>query len=130
MHTFQSIDPATGAVVWEGAAANPAEVGTALARARSALAGWATRPLDERIAIVRAYGEQLKARAADLAALLQGAAQVLALQPQLPALAVGGRVAHQLAQPLQQRVVLRADVQRVAHGWRGPPASITARTGA
>ncbi|MBS0255014.1 MAG: succinylglutamate-semialdehyde dehydrogenase [Proteobacteria bacterium] len=68
--TFQSIDPATGAVVWEGAAAGPAEVSAALARARAALPGWATRPLEERLAVVRAYGEELKTRAADLAALI------------------------------------------------------------
>ena len=67
--TFQSIDPATGAVVWEGPAAGPAEVAAALARARAAFPHWAARPLEERIALVRAYGEQLQARAAELAAL-------------------------------------------------------------
>ena len=68
--TFQSIDPATGAVVWEGPAAGPAEVAAALARARAAFPHWAARPLEERIALVRAYGEQLQARAAELAALI------------------------------------------------------------
>ena len=36
MTLFRSIDPASGAIVWEGAAATPAECEAAVARARAA----------------------------------------------------------------------------------------------
>ncbi|MDG2522853.1 succinylglutamate-semialdehyde dehydrogenase [Caulobacter segnis] len=62
MTTFQSIDPATGAVVWEGAAASPAEVAAAVAKARKAFQPWADLPRAERIAALRRYKAALEAR--------------------------------------------------------------------
>jgi len=50
-----SIDPATGETVWQGEISDAADVTAALARARAALPGWSATPLDERIAIVRAF---------------------------------------------------------------------------
>jgi succinylglutamic semialdehyde dehydrogenase len=67
---FRSIDPATGATVWEGAAATTDEVATALSRARAAFPKWAATPLDERIAIARAYKAVLEAERDSLAALI------------------------------------------------------------
>ncbi len=64
---FRSIDPASGAVVWEGGAASPAEVTAALDGARAALPGWAATPLAERIAAVRRFGEALTTHADTLA---------------------------------------------------------------
>jgi succinylglutamic semialdehyde dehydrogenase len=68
--TFRSIDPATGATVWEGAAATADEVATALSRARAAFPKWAATPLDGRIAIARAYKAVLEAQRDSLAALI------------------------------------------------------------
>ena len=66
----QSIDPATGAVVWHGAAADAAACADAVSRARAAAPGWVRRPLDHRIALARAYAAQLDARREDLALLI------------------------------------------------------------
>ncbi len=64
---FQSIDPATEDVVWEGAAAAPAEVQGAVDRARAAFPDWADRPRQDRIDAVKRYQAVLKERAPKLA---------------------------------------------------------------
>jgi succinylglutamic semialdehyde dehydrogenase len=62
-----SQDPASGAPVWEGHAANADDVAEAMAAARLAQPAWARTALDERIAIVRAFAKALEARAKELA---------------------------------------------------------------
>ena len=62
MTTLRSIDPATGEAVWQGEAANPAQVNTAVARARAAFPGWADLPLDRRLGLVRAFADVLAER--------------------------------------------------------------------
>nr|MBB5291306.1 succinylglutamic semialdehyde dehydrogenase [Brevundimonas basaltis] len=64
---FQSIDPATEDVVWEGAAATPAEVQVAVDRARAAFPDWADRPRQNRIDAVKRYQAVLKERAPKIA---------------------------------------------------------------
>ena len=67
---LQSFDPATGDLVWQGEVADAAAAEAAVARARAAAPGWARRPLDERLALVRAYAGVLDARREDLARLI------------------------------------------------------------
>jgi succinylglutamic semialdehyde dehydrogenase len=54
---FSSHDPASGDKVWEGRAATPDDVAEAMAAARLAFPSWARRPLEERIAIARAFAK-------------------------------------------------------------------------
>ena len=56
---FQSIDPATGDVVWEGSEALASDVNDAFFAARAAFPKWARTPLDERISILRRYVQEL-----------------------------------------------------------------------
>jgi succinylglutamic semialdehyde dehydrogenase len=56
--------------LWEGPVADPAAVGAAVARARSAARGWAGAPLDARVAIVRRYAEVVTEEADALARLI------------------------------------------------------------
>jgi succinylglutamic semialdehyde dehydrogenase len=65
--TFSSVDPAKGEAVWSGAAADALDTEDALRAAHKAFPAWAATPLEERIALARAYGERLKARAEDIA---------------------------------------------------------------
>ena len=67
---LQSFDPATGAVVWEGPAAVPAAVASAVGAARRAFPAWSATPLAQRIALARAYKAQLEARSDALARLI------------------------------------------------------------
>ena len=67
MDSFSSINPATGEIVWTGAAADEAEVGAAVRRARAVFRPWARMPLAEREAHLRAFARGLTARQADLA---------------------------------------------------------------
>jgi succinylglutamic semialdehyde dehydrogenase len=68
--TLRSIDPASGALVWEGAEDDAAACEAAVARAHAAFAGWAKTPLEERIAIARRYAAILKERTEELATLI------------------------------------------------------------
>ena len=56
---FTSIDPASGAVVWEGASATPDDCAAAIAAARKALPAWRSTPLEERIAAVQRFAEAI-----------------------------------------------------------------------
>lgn len=64
---FTSHDPATGDKVWQGHAANDEDVAEAMAAANLAFPAWSRLPVEERIAIVRAFGKILEARKEDLA---------------------------------------------------------------
>jgi succinylglutamic semialdehyde dehydrogenase len=64
---FASHDPASGDKVWEGRAATPDDVAEAMAAARLAFAAWSRSPLEERIAIARAYAKVVERRADEIA---------------------------------------------------------------
>lgn len=70
---FSSIAPADGAEIWKGAEAGPADVEAAVAAARAALSAWRRRPIEERIALVRAFAKLVEARKADMAAVISRA---------------------------------------------------------
>lgn len=57
---FRSLNPATQAIVWEGSAASPEEVGSAVESARKAFPDWALRPEAERISFLEAFRKELK----------------------------------------------------------------------
>lgn len=59
--SFSSIDPATGEIVWEGAAATADDIAQAVAAARAALPAWRAASLDDRIAAVRRFAAALEA---------------------------------------------------------------------
>jgi succinylglutamic semialdehyde dehydrogenase len=63
-------NPATGEAIWQGQAASTAQVGRAVAAARAAFKAWARLPLDERLAIIRRFGELLAANKAQLAEII------------------------------------------------------------
>jgi len=60
-------DPATGRVVWEGAAAGEADVSRAVAAARIAFGSWSRAPLEQRIERLRAFAGELRRNRAQLA---------------------------------------------------------------
>lgn len=64
---FQSLDPVSQRVLWQGQGASAAQVDAAVAAARQAFPAWASLPLDARIAHLQAFAERLKTRADDLA---------------------------------------------------------------
>lgn len=64
---FESRDPASGEVLWRGAAAGAADVDQAFAAARRALADWAAQPFAEREALVRRFAAALEQQREPLA---------------------------------------------------------------
>ncbi|WP_421792113.1 succinylglutamate-semialdehyde dehydrogenase [Hyphobacterium sp.] len=67
---FQSVDPASGDVVWRGESADQGRVDAAFAAARKAFPDWARTPLAERIAVVEAFGRRLADQKSELAELI------------------------------------------------------------
>ena len=65
-----SINPATDEIVWKGNAASKDDVHDAVLEANTAVALWAERPLEDRVAVLNAFAEQLAANRADLAELI------------------------------------------------------------
>lgn len=59
--------PATGEVSWEGHSADADEVAAAVASARAAFSGWARTPVQDRIAILERYAEEIGKRSASIA---------------------------------------------------------------
>ncbi|MAP93493.1 MAG: succinylglutamate-semialdehyde dehydrogenase [Ponticaulis sp.] len=67
---FSKTCPATGALSWRGQAASADQVHRAVAGAHAALSGWADTALEDRIAVLRAYGKALEKRKAEIAQLI------------------------------------------------------------
>ena len=64
-HTIQSVDPAKDQVIWEGQAATAAQVGEAIAAARNALTDWSFKSFDERLTVIKKYGDKFANTPAD-----------------------------------------------------------------
>ncbi|MEQ8178528.1 MAG: aldehyde dehydrogenase family protein, partial [Amphiplicatus sp.] len=64
---FQSFDPSTGEIVYEGAAATRDDVSEAVSAAHAAFPAWATTPVKERIAIMERYRDIIRHNADELA---------------------------------------------------------------
>ena len=65
--TFKSICPATGDVVWEGAAASAAVVHAAVSRARNAFTDWSLTAFEYRADIAQKYAEVVREKSEDIA---------------------------------------------------------------
>lgn len=71
---FVSTNPATGETVWEGPAANEADVAAAVAAAREAFVTWSLTSLEDRIAVIRRYADLVNENKPELAALISAEA--------------------------------------------------------
>lgn len=67
MTTLRSFDPATGALVWEGEAADAAAVAAALKRSRNAFSAWSTLAPQRHKEVAERYQSLLEARKEDIA---------------------------------------------------------------
>ena len=77
-----SIDPATGAPVWEGATATPSDVAEAVTAARAAFQDWADRPRSERILAARSRSAwACRSRSIDSQTSSPGTASVRSISP-------------------------------------------------
>ena len=67
MTSWNSTDPMTGAVLWQG---EDADVDAAVAAAREAQPVWALRPLAERIAVAQRFAEVVSANTDEFAGII------------------------------------------------------------
>ncbi|KTT67505.1 succinylglutamate-semialdehyde dehydrogenase [Pseudomonas oryzihabitans] len=67
---FSSIDPYAGVTLWQGAAANAADVDQAIAAARQAFPAWERRGQAARLQILQAFAQVLQQRRPDLTCAL------------------------------------------------------------
>ncbi len=70
MSAFESINPCTGDVIWQGAAGDAGDAGAAVARARAMAAPWAMTRLDDRIEIAHRFKAVVTDRAEAFARLI------------------------------------------------------------
>ncbi len=68
-NVFQSMDPSTGELVWEGRAAGDAEVDLAISAAKKAFKHWKLKTLSERISVLERF-KQLVEQRKDVLSLL------------------------------------------------------------
>ena len=61
--SLESLNPVSQEVIWQGQAASAAQVDAAVQVARSAFPAWASRSLDERIAVLEQFAATLKSHA-------------------------------------------------------------------
>jgi len=66
-NTLQSLNPYSGEVIWQGAAASNLQIEQAVEAARKAFPAWAALPLAARIEKLQAFAECLKSHADELA---------------------------------------------------------------
>ncbi|MBT0668266.1 succinylglutamate-semialdehyde dehydrogenase [Novosphingobium profundi] len=90
---FTSRDPASGAVVWEGASATPEDCARAIASAREALPGWRGAPLEERVAAVQRFAEVLAGDEEGLAQIISRETGKLLWESRTEAKGMVGKVA-------------------------------------
>jgi len=67
---FHSTNPALNQPLWRGHSADAAQVDSAVQAARGAFPGWSRCGLDERSAVIRAFGAELENHAEQLASLI------------------------------------------------------------
>lgn len=89
---FQSIDPASGEVLWEEAAATPDDCNEAIAAARAALPGWRAAPLETRIEAVQRFAAVMEEDGAEFAELISRETGKLLWETQGEAKGMAGKV--------------------------------------
>jgi len=67
---LESRRPHDGSLLWTGPVAGPAEVASAVARARAAQPAWAAAPLDARLAVARRFAARVEAEGEAFARLI------------------------------------------------------------
>jgi succinylglutamic semialdehyde dehydrogenase len=116
---IKSICPATGDIVWEGAAASAAEVHAAVATARKAFADWSLTSFDHRAQIAQKYAEVVRERAAVIALAISRDMGKPLWEARTEAGAMANKVAVSI-QSYQERTPTRiTDTTRLAHRPHG-----------
>ncbi len=67
---FASLNPATGGEVWSGSASDVGDVDRAVSAARAAFIDWSMTSFDERLKVIRQYGNIVAEKKEELAALI------------------------------------------------------------
>ncbi len=69
-HAIRSIDPAKNDVIWDAHAASAEQVDAAVKAARQASIAWAQKTVDERLTLIKAFGQQLEENKTALASVM------------------------------------------------------------
>jgi len=69
-HEFNSVNPSNGDIVWQGKTATAEQVDAAIKAAREAQLDWADKTVDERIAVLERFADQLKEHSEEFATII------------------------------------------------------------
>lgn len=116
---IKSICPATGDLVWEGAAATAAEVHAAVTKARKAFADWSLTSFDHRAQIAQKYAEAVREKSESLALAISRDMGKPLWEARTEAGAMANKVAVSI-QSYEERTPTRiTDTTRLAHRPHG-----------
>ena len=69
-HPITSVDPAKNQTIWSGLSASSTQVDTAVKAARAAFPSWSLKTVDERLSVIKRFGELLGENKQDLAKVI------------------------------------------------------------
>lgn len=116
---FKSICPATGDVVWEGAAATPAQVNKAVDAARAAFSDWSLTSFDHRAAIAEAYADRVREESEAIALAISRDMGKPLWEARTEAGAMASKVAVSIASYNERTPTLVTETTRLSHRPHG-----------
>ncbi len=124
-----SINPVTSEALWSGPAVDAAGVDATMARARRAAGAWALTALAERIAVARAYADQVRTAAEPLARLISQETGKPLWETRTEVASVVGKVEISIAAQAERAGVSAQDTGGMVQALRHKPHGVLAVLG-
>lgn len=116
---MKSINPITGATVWNGDAASADAVNAAVATARAAFHDYALTPLSDRIAMMERWGTAILARKEEIARAISDEIGKPMWEARTEAGAMAGKVAHSIRAQAERAGTTASDAMALDHRPHG-----------
>lgn len=116
---MKSINPITGATVWQGDVASADAVNAAVAKARAAFHDYALTPLVDRIAMMERWGDSILTRKEDIARAISDEIGKPMWEARTEAGAMAGKVAHSIRAQAERAGTSASDVMALDHRPHG-----------
>jgi len=123
---FHSTNPAINQPLWHGHCADAAQVDSAVQAARGAFPAWSRRSLEERAAIVRAFGAELESHAEQLAGLIAEETGKPLWESRTEVTAMGGKIEISLKAYAERTGTRASDVAGARAMLRHKPHGVVA----
>lgn len=116
---MKSINPVTGATIWDGAAASPEAVKEIVTKARKAFHSFSLTPLSERVAMMERWGDAILARKEQIARAISDEIGKPMWEARTEAGAMAGKVAHSIRAQAERAGSTGSDAMSLNHRPHG-----------